>query len=122
MISNVETTMSNLTENQSARLMLRFEEGKASLSKNQLDALQHWIRNWFKQRKATVLSIGGAARASRAGMLRRVRHLLHVLLCFGVNRKQIQQDNRWNEPTKMGAIDDLPPDTVWLEFKTNKSA
>jgi hypothetical protein len=114
--------MSNLTKTHSTRLMLRFEEGKASLSKHQIDTLQQWIGQWIKQGKATFFAVGGACKASRAGMLRRVRHLLHVLMCLGVTRKHIQQDNRWAEPTKMGAIDDLPPDTVWLELKSNKSS
>lgn len=112
--------MSDILEVNSSRLMLRFEEGKASLSKNQIDTLHQWVRHWVKQRQALIVAIGGACKASRAGMLRRVRHLLNVLLCLGLTRKHIQQDNRWIASTKMGAIDDLPSDTVWLEFKTSK--
>ncbi len=119
--SHVVNASFGLPETPSERMLLRFEEGKASLSKNQLEALHQWVRRWLKQGKSAVLTIGGACKASRAGMLRRVHHLLQVLLGLGFCGKQIQQDDQWGKPTKMGAIDDLPPDTVWLELKPIKS-
>jgi hypothetical protein len=118
--SSVDTTPANPSEPCGDRMLLCFEEGKASLSQSQMEVLHHWIRQWINQRKSTILAIGGACKASRAGMLRRVHHLLDALLCLGVCRKKIQQDNRWSAPAKMGAVDDLPPDTVWLELKASK--
>ena len=118
--NNVAPPHFNLAKNTSARMSVLFEEGKASLSKGQLDVLHQWVLQWFKQRKSSVLAIGGARKTSRAGMLRRVHHLLKALFCLGVCGKQIKQDDQWTQPAKMGAVDDLPPDTVWLELKPVK--
>ena len=99
------------------RVLLQFEDGNACLSNSQIDILKGWLKRCSSIRKTTTISISGAYKASRAGMLRRIHHLLQILLHLGIFAPHIQQDARWLNPEKMGAMDDLPSDTVWLELK-----
>ena len=101
---------------QASRVLLRFEEGKACLSGAQVDILKKWIQCWALVHKSSALAIGGACKASRAGMLRRVHFLLNLLIQCGVYSKSMCQDAQWFQPAPMGSIDDLPHDTVWLEL------
>jgi hypothetical protein len=36
---------------------------------------------------------------------------------LGVSQRRIQADDEWLKPTRMGAIDDLPADVVWLQVR-----
>ncbi len=93
-----------------------FECGKCSLSANEIDALHEWVRVWNMQKCRRKLLLGGADATSRANRLRRLGVLMAVLENLGVARERIQADEAWLTPSRMGEIDDIPADTVWLRM------
>lgn len=95
-----------------------FERGKCSLTEPEIDALEKWVRRWNTPKKNCCrLYLGGADETSRANRLRRLSVLLAVLDHLGLDRRRIQVDSEWLRPSRMGIIDDLPADTIWLQVR-----
>lgn len=59
--------------------------------------------------------IGGAFETSRSGRLRRLNSLLELLVDFGVPSRQINAHEDWLKPSRMGSMNDMPADLVWLQ-------
>lgn len=97
-------------------MIVFFDSGKCSLTGGEVCALEKWVRQWNTPRSRCRLHVGGANETSRANRLRRLSVLLSVLAHFGVKRKRIQIDSAWLLPSRMGTIDDLPADTIWLQI------
>jgi hypothetical protein len=95
-----------------------FEKGKCSLAGPEIGALEQWVSRWNTQnKKCCRLYLGGADETSRANRLRRLSVLMSVLEHLGVHRKQIQTDEEWLRPSRMGIIADLPADSIWLQVR-----
>lgn len=98
-------------------MALIFEEGQAYLSSAEAKILKAWITAWSALRGPKRITIGGANQTSRAGRLRRVNALLQVFKQLGVMLQSIQIDSDWAKPVRMGSMDDLPADVVWLQLQ-----
>jgi hypothetical protein len=97
-----------------ATTIVFFEAGQCTLTDGEVNALGSWVLQWIVPNRRCQLQLGGAGETSRTNRLRRLSNLLSVLQNLGVNRKQIQIDDEWLKPNRMGTIDDLPADTFWL--------
>lgn len=97
-------------------MALIFDEGQAYLSSAEAQILKAWIMGWSALRGAKLVTIGGASQTSRAGRLRRVNSLLQVFRQLGVKPQSIQTEADWTQPVRMGSLDDLPADVVWLQL------
>jgi hypothetical protein len=114
------TTTSTLTTVAPAEdtTIVFFERGECSLTESEMVALEQWVRQWnTPNRNCWRLYLGGADETSRANRLRRLSVLMSVLEHLGVPRKWIQTDGEWLRPSRMGIIDDLPADTIWLQVR-----
>jgi hypothetical protein len=119
-LSSIEaTTTSTLTTCAPAEhtTIVFYEAGRCSLTKPEIGALARWVHQWNTPNSRCRLYLGGADETSRANRLRRLSVLLSVLEHLGVDRRRIQVDGEWLRPTRMGIIDDLPADTVWLQVR-----
>ena len=95
-----------------------FESGKCSLTEAEIGALEQWVHRWNTPNKNySRLYLGGADETSRANRLRRLSVLMSVLEHLGVHRRWIQADGEWLRPSRMGIIDDLPADSIWLQVR-----
>lgn len=95
-----------------------FERGKCSLTDSEVSALEQWVCRWYTPNgNCCRLYLGGADETSRANRLRRLSALMSVLEHLGVHRKRIQTDGEWLRPSRLGIIDDLPADSIWLQVK-----
>lgn len=103
-------------QRQTSKMMLVFGQGEVQLSMTETEALKKWVVTWSVMRKPTTVAMSGASEASRAGRLRRVYCLVKALTHLGVTAKSIRQHEDWAKPTRMGLMDDLPADVVWLEL------
>ncbi len=113
------TTTSTLTTIAPAEdtTIVFYEAGRCSLTEPEIGALAHWVHQWNTPNSRCRLYLGGADETSRANRLRRLSVLLSVLEHIGVDRRRIQVDGEWLRPTRMGIIDDLPADTIWLQVR-----
>ena len=113
------TTTSTLTKCTPAEdsTIVLYEAGRCSLTEPEIGALAHWVHRWNAPNSRCRLYLGGADETSRANRLRRLSVLLTVLEHLGVDRRRIQVDSEWLRPTRMGIIDDLPADTIWLQVR-----
>jgi len=118
-IGGVGSDLSNEREASSSNesMILFFEAGKCSLSPQEVGALERWVRPWNTPNSRCRLYVGGAEETSRANRLRRLSVLMSVLAGFGVNRKRIQIDADWLLPNRLGIIEDLPSDSMWLQVR-----
>lgn len=98
------------------RMMVFFEAGKCSLTQPVISTLKHWVHLWNTPSCRRRLNLGGADETSRTNRLRRLSALISVLEDLGVDRRRIQVDSEWLRPTRMGIIDDMPVDAIWLQF------
>lgn len=98
-------------------MIVFFDAGRCSLTDKEVTALDAWVHRWNTRNSRCRLYIGGADETSRANRLRRLSVLLSVLAQLGVDRKRIQVDGEWFLPHRLGIIDELPADTIWLEVR-----
>lgn len=96
---------------------VNFEAGRCTLNDHQVDKLARWINRWNEPNSLCRLYVGGANETSRSNQLRRFGFLMSLLEHLGVPQRRIQADAEWLKPTRMGAIDDLPADVVWLQVR-----
>ncbi len=94
-----------------------YEAEKCSLSEGEVGKLERWIKQWKTPNSRCRLYIGGADKSSRSNRLRRLGFLLSLLEQLGVPQRRVQADSDWLKPTRMGAIDDLPADAIWLQIR-----
>lgn len=98
-------------------MIVFFDAGSCSLTNKEIGALAQWVQTWNSPKNRCRLYLGGADETSRANRLRRLSVLTSVLEYLGVPRKAIQADGEWFKASRMGIIDDLPADTIWLQVK-----
>lgn len=103
-------------------LVTRFREGESALSAEQEQQLATWIVDKPLTGNKVDLVLGGASKSSRAGRLRRLHGLLLVLERLGVAARRIRADIEWTRPSRMGTLEDMPADTVWLRFAVHRKA
>ncbi|MDD2882594.1 MAG: hypothetical protein PHQ58_19405 [Rhodoferax sp.] len=103
-------------QHHTSKMMLVFGQGEVQLSMTEIEALKNWVVTWSAMRKRNTVAMSGASEASRTGRLRRVYSLVQALIHLGVRAKSIRQEEDLAKPTRMGLMDDLPADVVWLEF------
>ena len=96
---------------------VNFEAGRCTLNEHEVDKLEKWINRWNEPNSHCRLYVGGANATSRSNQLRRFGFLMSLLEQLGVPQRRIQADDEWLKPTRMGAIDDLPADVVWLQVR-----
>lgn len=101
---------------QITKMKLVFRMGEVQLSTTEAEVLKKWVVTWVIKHKHNMVAMSGAYETSRAGRLRRVLYLVQVLAQLGVTAKSICQDEEWAKPARMGLMDDLPTDVVWLEL------
>lgn len=93
-----------------------FEAGKCSLNEHEVHRLERWIKQWYTPASKCRLYLGGAEVTSRSNRLRRLGFLMALLEQFGVPQHRVQTDSEWLKPTRMGSIDDLPADAIWMRI------
>lgn len=93
-----------------------FGEGESNLSADQERQLASWIVNTSKSGFNFELVLGGASRTPRSGRLRRQYALIHALQRMGVAARRIRSDIEWTKPARMGDLEDMPADAVWLRL------
>lgn len=97
--------------------MVNFEAGRCTLNEHEVDKLEKWINRWNEPNSLCRLYVGGANATSRSNQLRRFGFLMSLLRQLGVPQRRIQADTEWLRPTRMGAIEDLPADVIWLQVR-----
>lgn len=103
-------------------LVARFGDGESTLSAEQEQVVASWLFGKPLVSTKVDLILGGAARSSRAGRLRRLHGLLLMLGRLGVAARRIWPDIEWTQPAPMGALEDMPADTVWLRLAVHHKA
>lgn len=99
-----------------------FESGRCALPEREIEALAHWIKSWNTASSKRHLQIGGAHATSRTNRLRRLGFLMTLLQRLGVPQKRVHPDQDWTTPIRMGSIDDVPVDEVWLTIRESQSS
>jgi hypothetical protein len=95
-------------------MALIFKEGEVYLSNTEAKILKVWITGWAALRGRKLITIGGAHETSRTGRLRRVNSLLQIFWQLGIKPKYVRPAEDLTQPSRMGSMDDLPADVVWL--------
>ena len=103
-------------------LVARFRDGECALSVEQEQHVASWLVGKPVVGSKVGLILGGANQSSRAGRLRRLRGMLLVLGRLGVAARRIWPDIEWIKPARMGALEDMPADTVWLRLAVHHKA
>lgn len=93
-----------------------FQAGEANLPDTEVEVLKNWVRCWPSRGSRNVVELGGACESSRTGRLRRLNSILELFAQLGVPSKNVREDEEWTKPSRMGALDDLPADAVWLKL------
>ncbi len=96
---------------------VNFEAGRCTLNEHEVDKLEKWINRWNEPNSRCRLYVGGANETSRSNQMRRFGFLMSLLEQLGVPRRRIHADDEWLKPARMGAVDDLPTDVVWLQVR-----
>lgn len=96
---------------------VNFEAGRCTLNENEVVKLEKWINRWNEPNSHCRLYVGGANATSRSNQMRRFGFLMSLLEQLGVPKRRIHADDEWLKPIRMGAVDDLPTDVVWLQVR-----
>lgn len=115
-LTGLRSGSGSLTPEETASTV-NFEAGRCTLNEHEVDKLEKWIDRWNERNSHCRLYVGGANATSRFNQLRRFGFLMSLLEQLGVPPRRIQADDEWLKPTRMGAIDDLPADVVWLQVR-----
>lgn len=99
-----------------------FESGRCRLPEPEIEALAHWINSWNTVNSRRHLMIGGAHETSRTNRLRRLGFILSLLQQLGVPQQRVHPDEDWMTPMRMGSMDDVPVDEVWLQLRESQSS
>lgn len=97
-------------------LLVAFESGVAHISAEQKSRIKAWHDGWLSAMGKVDVLLGGASRTGRVARLRRFHGLLTVLEQLGITSKRIFPEIGWTQPARMGALDDMPTDTIWLRL------
>lgn len=100
----------------SPSMALIFKSGECALLASEAETLRQWVCSWRDSPEKFHVLIGGAFETSRTGRLRRLNWLTTSIEQFGASKKRVHPDEDWLRPSRMGALDDLPPDLVWLQL------
>lgn len=98
-------------------LSVRFESGLCSLPEREIAALAHWLNGCNLGASKRHLWLGGAHETSRTNRLRRFGFLMSLLRQLGVPKNRVHAAEDWTTPIRMGSIDDVPVDKVWLQLR-----
>ena len=115
-LMGLRSVSSSLTPEETASTV-NFEAGRCTLNEHEVDKLGKWINRWNQPNSRCRLYVGGANATSRSNQLRRFGFLMSLLEQLGVPQRRIQADDEWLKPTRMGAVDNLPADVVWLQVR-----
>jgi hypothetical protein len=63
------------------------------------------------------VQIGGAHDTPRIGRLQRFIGIKDLLSSLGIARYRIFPDSEWTKPSRLGTVEELPPDLVWLQLE-----
>ena len=99
-----------------------FEEGQCALPEREIEALALWVNCWNTASSKQHLLIGGAQATSRANRLRRLGFMMTLLAQLGVPQKRIHPEEDLTTSIRMGSIDDVPVDEVWLKLREFQSS
>jgi hypothetical protein len=105
-------------DNPAQHMTVLFGEGECTLPTAEVTALQQWIETWCHSSSNYHVLFGGALETSRTGRLRRLAYLTGELELLGVPKRRIHPDEDWLRPSRMGALDHLPRDAVWLQIRS----
>lgn len=94
----------------------RFHAGSVELTLDQERKLALWIQARLQDTRRFRLVLGGGTNTARSGRLRRLHALTQLLKGLGVAASRIIPDPAWFKPERMGALEDVPDDTMWLHF------
>lgn len=97
-------------------LFVAFESGEAYISAEQKSRIKAWHDGWLGAMGRVDVLLGGASHTGRVARLRRFHGLLTVLEQLGIASKHIFPEIEWAQPARMGALDDMPIDTIWLRL------
>ena len=103
-------------------MALMFRAGECSLPTQEAEALKQWVSSWRDSPEKFHVLIGGAHETSRAGRLRRLSLLTTLIEQYGTPKKRIHPDEDCLRPSRMGVLDDLPSDMVWLQLQMRSPA
>jgi len=109
--ASVETSMS-----------VFFEEGRFALPEREIETLAQWIHSWNTTGSKQHLHIGGAYETSRTNRLRRLGFMMTLLQQLGVPQKRLHPEDDWTTSIRMGSMDDVPVDEVWLKLREFQSS
>ncbi|MBC7618553.1 MAG: hypothetical protein H7293_06100 [Candidatus Saccharibacteria bacterium] len=101
----------------SSTITILFEDGKAELAASESEILAGWVKEWMHHTSKYRVHIGGAHDTPRIGRLQRFIGIKALLSSFGVNRYRIFPDSDWIKPSRLGTVEELPPDLVWLQLE-----
>lgn len=113
---------SPIAQAQTIHMTVLFKAGQACLCESETEVLKSWVRGWPSRGRGNLVELGGACESSRAGRLRRLNSILELFAQLGVPSKNIHEDEDWARPSRMGSMDDLPADAVWLKLIESPSA
>jgi hypothetical protein len=98
-------------------LVTQFKRGQCHLTFEQVRNVKAWVRSCLGNSGEMKVDLGGGTKGTRTARLRRLNGLLHALEDSGVAARRIQPESDWVQPAPMGALDDLPADTIWLKAR-----
>ena len=94
-----------------------FDNGNAALAACEAAVLMGWVKTWAPLTHKYRVHIGGAHETPRIGRLRRLTGIKDLLAQHGVDRFRILPDSDWTKPSRLGTVEELPSDLVWLELE-----
>jgi hypothetical protein len=98
-------------------ITILFEDGKADIAASETEVLVGWVKAWIHNTSKYRVHIGGAHDTPRIGRLQRFIGIKDQLSSFGVDRYRIFPDSDWIKPSRLGTVEELPPDLVWLQLE-----
>lgn len=97
-------------------LKIEFGKGQVHISAEQITRIKAWRFEWPMAVDKVDVLLRGARRTARAGRLRRLHSLVTLLEQLGISAKRVFPEVEWANPTRMGSMDDMPKDTIWLKI------
>lgn len=97
-------------------LRIAFKDRQTQIAVAQAAHIRAWRSGCRDLPKNLDVIVGGASHTSRVGRLLRLHGLIKLLGQIGISAAHIFPDLEWTRPVRMGSLDDIPADTIWLKF------
>jgi hypothetical protein len=97
-------------------IQITFADGQVKLTAEQESRIKAWRSRWSAAPGKLDVLLSGACHTARVIRLRRLNSLINFLLQLGIAAKRIFTELEWTRPARMGSLDHIPPDTIWLKF------